>query len=312
MHETGTAGHAHADENSRDDGKPRIAFVGAGHVGTVLAVAFDRAGWPVTAVASRDEERRARFSELVPGARGFAEPNAVLDDADLIFLTVPDDAVATTAARLPLYSGQALVHTSGALPASVLEPAMAAGTSMGSFHPLVAFADFDRALDALAGATIAIEGDPTLLPVLTELAGSIGARAVALPPGTKSAYHAAAATAAGGAVALLESIARIAAESGFDEETALAVYLPLARQAMANAESLGIAQSLTGPIVRGDTGTVADHLSFLRRMAPEIVPVYVALARRELEITRRRGTLSEDRLAELEALLGPTHAGSGQ
>ena len=99
----------------------------------------------------------------------------------------------------------------------------------------------------MAGATIALEGDATLLPVLTELAGSIGARAVALPPGTKSAYHAAAATAAGGAVALLESIARIAAESGFDEKTALAVYLPLARQALANAESLGIAQSLTGP-----------------------------------------------------------------
>jgi predicted short-subunit dehydrogenase-like oxidoreductase (DUF2520 family) len=276
----------------------------------VLGVAFARAGWPVTAVASRSEEQRLHFAALVSGARGFAEPNAVLDDADLVFLTVPDDAVASTAARLTLYSGQALVHTSGALPASVLEPAMAAGTSLGSFHPLVAFADFDRALEALAGATVALEGDATLLPVLTELAGSIGARAVALPPGTKSAYHAAAATAAGGAVALLDAIARIAAESGFDEETALAVYLPLARQALANAESLGIAQSLTGPIVRGDTGTVADHLAFLRRTAPEIVPVYVALARRELEMTRRRGALSEDRLAELEAALGATDAGA--
>lgn len=311
MHETGAAGQPHShDGGPHDDGKPRIAFVGAGHVGTVLGVAFARAGWPVTAVASRSEEQRTRFAALVSGARGFAEPNAVLDDADLVFLTVPDDAVASTAARLTLYSGQALVHTSGALPASVLEPAMAAGTSLGSFHPLVAFADFDRALEALAGATVALEGDATLLPVLTELAGSIGARAVALPPGTKSAYHAAAATAAGGAVALLDAIARIAAESGFDEETALAVYLPLARQALANAESLGIAQSLTGPIVRGDTGTVADHLAFLRRTAPEIVPVYVALARRELEMTRRRGALSEDRLAELEAALGATDAGA--
>ena len=303
MHETGTAGHAHDSSESAADGRPRIGFVGAGHVGTALAVAFGRAGWSVTAFASRDEARRRQFAALVPGARGFAEPNAVLDDADLVFLTVPDDAVAATAARLSLYSGQALVHTSGALPASVLQPAMAAGTSLGSFHPLVAFADLDRALDALPGATIAIEGDASLLPLLAELAESIGAQPVTLAAGTKSAYHAAAAMAAGGAVALLDVIARIAAESGFDEATALSIYLPLTRQAIANAESLGIAQSLTGPFLRGDLGTIADHLRFLRQAAPEIMPAYLAIARRELDITRRRGSLDADRLAALEQLL---------
>lgn len=303
MHETGTASHSHDGESPDNDERPRIAFVGAGHVGTALAVAFARAGWPVTAVASRDEARRRQFSSLVPGARAFAEPNAVLDDGDVIFLTVPDDAVANTAASLSLYSGQALVHTSGALPASVLQPAMAAGTSLGSFHPLVAFADLERALEALPGATVALEGDPTLLPLLAELAESIGAQPVALPAGTKSAYHAAAAMAAGGAVALLDVVARIAAESGFDEATALSIYLPLTRQALANAESLGVAQALTGPFLRGDIGTVADHLDFLRRTAPEAVPVYVALARRELDIARRRGALADEQLESLRQLL---------
>src|SRR3954467_14290525 len=83
---------AHAAES--DDGKPRIAFIGAGRVGTALGAAFARAGWHVTAVASRDEERRRRFQEKVAGARAFADGNAVLDEADLIFLTVPDDAIA--------------------------------------------------------------------------------------------------------------------------------------------------------------------------------------------------------------------------
>jgi len=304
MHDTGSAGQPYShDDEPRDDGKPRIAFVGAGHVGTALAVAFDRAGWPVTAVASRDEERRRRFSEQVAGARGFAEPNAVLDDADLVFLTVPDDAIAATAGQLSLYSGQALVHTSGALPASVLQPAMAAGTSLGSFHPLVAFADLNGALAALPGATIALEGDTTLLSLLAELARSIGSEPVTLPPGTKSAYHAAAAMAAGGAVALLDVVARIARESGFDEQTALSVYLPLTRQALANAESLGIAPSLTGPFLRGDAGTIADHLDYLRRAAPEVLPVYLALAHRELEITRRRGNLTAEQLSNLERQL---------
>src|SRR6476660_7793570 len=197
MHETGSAGQPHShDPEQRDDGRPRIAFVGAGQVGTALAVAFTRADWSVTAVASRDEDRRRRFAELVPGSRGFAEPNAVLDDADLIFLTVPDDAVAATAARLSLYSGQALVHTSGALPASVLQPAMAAGTSLGSFHPLVSFTDLDRAIADLHGATVALEGDESLLPLLADLAESIGAQPVLLPEGGKAAYHAAAMMAA--------------------------------------------------------------------------------------------------------------------
>src|SRR5687768_13913549 len=120
MHDThGGAGAGHGDEHDHDhdphhgdDGKPRIAFVGAGRVGTALAVAFARAGWQVTAIASRDDERRSQFVGKVPSARSFAEPTAVLDEADLIFLTVPDDAIAGLAASIHLYSGQALVHTS--------------------------------------------------------------------------------------------------------------------------------------------------------------------------------------------------------
>lgn len=294
--------HSHESE-ATDDGRPRLAFVGAGRVGGVLAVAFARAGWHVAAVASRDEGRRRRFVGLVPGARAFAEPQAVLDDADLVFLTVPDDAIAVVAASLHLYSGQALVHTSGALPASILAPAMAAGTSAGSFHPLVAFADHDQALADLAGSTVAVEGDDSLMPLLGELAESIGARPVTLPEGGKTAYHAAAMMAAGGLVGLLDAIASVAQAAGLDERTAVAVYAPLARQALANAERMGVDGALTGPILRGDGGTVRGHLETLAVHAPGAVPLYVEVARREVAIARRRGELAEDRAAEIERLL---------
>ncbi|MEO8626410.1 MAG: DUF2520 domain-containing protein [Candidatus Limnocylindrales bacterium] len=291
------------DHQDADDGKPRIGFIGAGHVGTALGVAFSRAGWEVTGVASRDEDRRNQFHSLVPTARAFEDASNVLDEADLIFLTVPDDAIASVTDDLHLYSGQALVHTSGALPASVLTPAMAAGTSKASFHPLVAFADLDRALEALHGATVALDGDESLLPLLADMAESVGARPVRLPEGGKSAYHAAAMMAAGGLIGLLHGIVQVAQLAGLDEKTALAVYAPLARQALANSERFGVDASLTGPFVRGDVGTVRGHLEVLRQSAPNALDLYVAVARRELVIARRRGRLTEEDAAQLEALL---------
>jgi predicted short-subunit dehydrogenase-like oxidoreductase (DUF2520 family) len=305
------ADHPHPHEHQHaDDGKPRIGFIGAGRVGSALGVAFSRAGWDITGVASRDSDRRERFRSLVPSARAFEDASNVLDEADLIFLTVPDDAIAGAAAALHLYSGQALVHTSGALPADVLAPAMAAGTSKASFHPLVAFADLERALAALSGATVALDGDESLLPLLADMAESIGARPVRLPEGGKSAYHAAAMMAAGGLVGLLDGIAQVARLAGLDEKTALSVYLPLARQALSNSEQFGIDASLTGPFVRGDIGTVRGHLDTLRDSAPEALDLYVAVARRELDIARRRGRLADDAAAQLEALLDEADSSS--
>src|SRR4029078_2469503 len=109
-------------------------------------------------------------------------------------------------ADLHVYGGQAMIHTSGLLGADALAPAMAAGTQVGSFHPLVTFADLERAVAALHGATIAIEGDDQLLDLLARMAEAIGATPVRLAPGAKPAYHAAAVLAAGGVDALLDAI----------------------------------------------------------------------------------------------------------
>ena len=181
---------------------------------------------------------------------------------------------------------------------------MAAGTSLGSFHPLVAFADLERGLAALPGATIALEGDATLLPLLAELAESIGAQPVTLPPGKKSRLSRGGGDGGRGAGGRSSTSWRASPrKAASTSRRHSSVYLPLTRQALANAESLGIAQSLTGPFLRGDAGTIADHLDFLKRTAPEALPVYLAIARRELEITRRRATLDDEQLARLERLL---------
>ena len=295
--------HVHPHAHSEPGEPPVVGIVGAGAVGTALGAALSRAGWPVAAVASRDPAHRERFRSFVPGARGFAEATAILDEVELVILAVPDDAIAELAGRLRLYGGQALVHTSGALGAEVLEPAMAAGTQVGAFHPLVSFADTERAVEALRGATVAIEGDEQLAALLAEMAAAVGATAVRLAPGTKAAYHAAAVLAAGGFIALLDAIAELGAVAGLDETGSLAIYGRLVEQTLGNARALGIEAALTGPMTRGDVGTLDRHLRTLEEHAPAVVPLYRALAEREIAIAQSRGRLSPERAAEMRRSL---------
>jgi predicted short-subunit dehydrogenase-like oxidoreductase (DUF2520 family) len=301
--ETHASDHAHPHAHSRPGEPPVIGIVGAGAVGTALGVALSRAGWPIHAVASRDPVRRDRFRSLVDVARVFTEPLPILDEVELVILAVPDDAIPGLAGSLRMYSGQAMVHTSGALGAEVLEPAMAAGTQIGAFHPLVAFADTERAVAALHGATVAIEGDDQLAALLADMAEAIGATAVRLAPGSKAAYHAAAVLAAGGFVALLDAIAELGRVAGLDEAGSLAIYGPLIEGTLGNARALGIRAALTGPMTRGDVGTLRSHLDTLREHAPGVLDLYIAAAVREVALAEARGALAPEVATKMRDVL---------
>ncbi len=303
-----TTPHRHPHQQSSPGEPPVIGIVGAGAVGTALGVALDRAGWPIHAVASRDAARRDRFRSLVPGVRVFADATPLVEEVELIILAVPDDAIRGVAGGLHMYGGQAMIHTSGLLGADALAAAMAAGTQVGSFHPLVAFADLDRAVAALQGATVAIEGDDQLLDLLARMAEAIGATPVRLAPGSKPAYHAAAVLAAGGFDALLDAIAELGRLAGLDEAGSLAIYGPLIEQTLANARALGIDAALTGPATRGDRGTLVAHLAELDARAPDVAALYARLAEREIAIAQRRRTLTPEAAAGLLAVTHPALA----
>jgi predicted short-subunit dehydrogenase-like oxidoreductase (DUF2520 family) len=274
---------------------PRVGIIGAGSVGTALGVAISRAGWPVTAVASRDARRRERFAALVPGAMAYAEAPAILDAVELIVVSVPDDAISAVAGSMRLFAGQTMVHTSGLLGAGVLSASLGAGSHIGAFHPLVSFtADVERSVAGLSGATVAVEGDDVTVGLLADLAEAIGGLPVRLPAGAQAAYHAAAVLASGGLIALLDAVVALGAVAGLDEPGAVAVYGRLMEQTLANARAVGVAAALTGPITRGDAGTVTAHLEALARFAPEVADLYLAAARRELVIAEERGTLAPD------------------
>ena len=124
-----------------------------------------------------------------------------------------------------------------------------------------------------------------------------------VPAGAKAAYHAAAVMAAGAEIALLDAIVSLGRGAGLDEAASLAVYLPLVRQALAGAETLGVRAALTGPIVRGDVGTVRAHLEALARLAPDTLDLYRATAEREVAMAVSEGRLTAEQAATLRAVL---------
>lgn len=281
-----------------------IAFIGTGRLGRVLAPALAAQGAAVVAMASRTPAVAAALAARIDGCRATSAADAVAV-ADLVFLTVPDDAIAPLAAALPWRAGQAVVHCSGATELTALAAAQSAGAAVGAFHPLQIFSDPARAAALLAGSTVSIEtGEPALQQRLQDLALSLAMKPLALQPGTRAAYHGAASFAASFLLSMLDEAAQIWAAIGLPQDLALEALLPLARGTLEAAQGRGLAGALSGPISRGDAGVVAAHMAALDALGGQHGAFYRELSRRQLELARASGRLDEAVLARLEAVIG--------
>ncbi len=293
----------------------RLGVVGVGAVGTTLAWGLAARGYPVVALAGHATATASWLAEQLPGCRAVSSPAEVADLADLVLLTVPDDAIAPVAAAIPWRAGQAVVHCSGASPARVLAVAGESGALYGSFHPLLSIsrarpAHADEVLARLAGCTFAIEAAEPLAALLTEMAHRLGGRAVYLREQDRVPYHLAAVLVSNYSVTLVAAAADLWASFGVPREEALSALLPLLRSTVANLEHLGLPESLTGPIARGDLGTVRAHLEYLaKKRESETVDgellreTYRLLGWLTLPLARAKGRLSEEQQRALEWLL---------
>jgi len=283
----------------------RIAFIGAGRLARTLAPAWAAAGQRITAVASRQPAQAQALAELLPGCRALPAAEA-LAEADLVLLTVADDAIAAVAAALPWRAGQAVIHCSGATELSALAPAQAAGALIGGFHPLQIFSDPEQARQRLAGSAVAIEAaDPDLRQRLQQLALALGLQALELRPGTRAAYHAAANLAASSLLAVLEEARQVWASIGLPPEQGLPALLPLAQGTLQAAQARGLAGALSGPVARGDVGVLDAHLQALQALGSEHADFYRGLLRRQLGLAEQAGRLDAAALQRLRDGLAP-------
>ncbi|MFW6146083.1 MAG: Rossmann-like and DUF2520 domain-containing protein [Planctomycetota bacterium] len=276
---------------------PDIAIIGAGVVGTTLGIAARRAGYPVVAVASRSETSARKAARLIGGEPAVCSPAEAAGRAEVVLLTVSDDAIAPVARALAeagtLRAATVVVHCSGALAADALAPLAAAGAKVASMHPLQTFPSVLVAVDRLPGCHCFCEGDPAALSVVMQLAGDLGCVPVELAGDRKALYHAAACMACNYLATLQEAAIATAILAGIDAEPARHALAPLVAATVDNVTAFGPEHALTGPIARGDVHTVAAHLEALDTTAPDLAELYRQLGRRTVRLARKAGKIDE-------------------
>ena len=291
------------DDTRTPDGAPRLGFIGAGRLGTALAWSFARRGCTVVAVASRSAASARRLADGIAGCT-VSGAQAVVDAADLVFVTTPDDALAPVTAALRWRRGAAAVHCSGASELAVLSPAADAGAAVGGFHPLQSFAETQASIASLPGCTITIEAGEPLRAALVGLAGALGCHVNLLPPGARALYHAAAGYASQFVNVLLREASTAWQHWGASEEQALRALLPLARGTLASIERVGVARGLPGPASRGDVGSIEKHVAVLGSLDGEMLRLYRELCARSVVLALERGGIDAATAAKLRSALG--------
>lgn len=247
---------------------------------------------------------------MIPGCVAAPSSDAAAHAADIVFLTVPDDAIATVQGGIDWKSGQLAIHCSGALPAAIFERALGSGARAAGFHPLQTFADSATGLANLPRSTIGIEADDETWPFLAELARDLSATPVRISPENRAVYHAASAILSNGTVGLMAVAAQLWAGLGIERPEAVRALLPLLQGTVRNIEALGIPLALTGPVLRGDVGTVQRHVAALADV-PEEQAVYRTVSHRLIELALERGTIDDDQAQALRSILNdpPSHGG---
>lgn len=288
-----------------------VGVVGAGRVGPALAASLQLAGHRPVAVSGVSDASVRRAAALLPDVP-LVTPAEVLARAELVLLTVPDDALpglveglAETGAVRP---GQLLVHTSGRYGAKVLDPALRAGALPLALHPAMTFTGTSVDVQRLAGCSFGVTAPEELRLAAEALVIEMGGEPEWIAEESRPLYHAALALGANHLVTLVAQSMELLGKAGVSAPDRMLG--PLLGAALDNALRSGDA-ALTGPVARGDAGTVSAHIHELRRHAPQTVAGYLAMARATADRALDHGLLKPELAEDLLGVLSDSDPMNG-
>ena len=287
--------------------KSSFAVIGCGKLGSALAGQLADLGYQPEGFSSRTLASAEHVARMTGADRFEADPWKVTAFADIVFITTPDDAIGRTFKNIAEKNGfkeQAIVlHCSGSLPSTIFSVPESLSVSAGSMHPLQSFAAVTRDVNPFAGINIAVEGDPRAVEKATEIAEDLQANSFTIKTDAKTLYHASAVVASNFFVTLQVMAFKLIEASGIPPDEAYTVLGPLIEGTLSNIEKTGIANALTGPIVRGDVETVNEHIREIAEKASEFTLLYKTLGLYTLKVAEERGALSEAASKQLRDIL---------
>ena len=263
--------------------KPSISIFGEGRVGGALQRSFIKADYQIKSVYSRN-----------------SFPDSIDELGEVIFLSGQDGEIENLAVKLSDafadLSQKNILHCSGTLSSSILKPLESKGAKVASFHPLKAITSNENSLE---GVWFDMEGDEGALIVLEKIAKDFEAHCFEVKPEANPLFHAAAVVSSNYLVTLLKLATDIAEAGGVDPEIALKALVPLAESSLKNIKEKGLENALTGPVERGDTKTIEEHLKQLKEK-PELLNLYKALGYKTISLAKN---LNESQIRDLKYLL---------
>ena len=286
--------------------KDRITILGSGKVGTAVGHLLKRTGYDIVAIADLILEEAQRAVAYTGG-----EPTTDLvraaRRADCILITTNDDAISDVCEAVAtgggIKKGDKVVHTSGAGGLDLLRPASRCGAHVACIHPLQTFADVESAISKIPGSTFGITADEEILPWADRMVGDLGGKPFHISEEDKALYHAAACMASNYLVTLMYLVEEVYGRIGLGREESIRAFWPLVKGTVENIERKGTVFSLTGPIARGDGGTVRKHIRAFRKHFPGLLKLYREMGLFTAEVAARRGSLKDEQLADIRSIL---------
>jgi predicted short-subunit dehydrogenase-like oxidoreductase (DUF2520 family) len=275
-----------------------VSIVGAGNLGTALALTLPSAGYKVKFIAVRRKSsghRRANALARKVKAQ-LVEVGKQALDTDIVWLAVPDDSiaqVARTVAGAQNWKGKIVFHSSGALTSDELAPLREKGARVASVHPMMTFVR--GSVPDMAGVAFAVEGDSVAVRAARGIVERLAGYAFPIRKQNKVLYHAFGSFASPLVIALMASLEQVARAAGVRRRDVKRIMLPLLLQTLRNYVNGGAAAAFSGPLVRGDVATVRKHLQELKKV-PEARKVYIALAKaaaKNLPVKSRKALRAE-------------------
>jgi predicted short-subunit dehydrogenase-like oxidoreductase (DUF2520 family) len=283
-----------------------FSVIGAGRVGlTLTKLFFDMNCFDIQSVINKNINKSENAVNFI-GAGNPSNDIKSISASDVYMISTPDNIIGDIAAALsvaPDFNKNSIVfHCSGATSSSVLNPLKSKGAKVASVHPLKSFSSHNEATESFNGTFCSIEGDPEAVSILTKHFSIIGASVFSIETEKKAIYHAAGVMVCNNLVALMELSMQMYEQAGLTKEMAAKVCEPFVRGTINNIFKFGTVKALTGPIARGDIGTVRKHLLAIHDKPSELIP-YVSLGTWALKLSREKNEATKENLDGIEKLL---------